>query len=208
MKTVLLTGGIGSGKSAVSEYLRSKGVPVYDSDSRTKMLYDTDPSLLQSIEGILGTKVTTEDGKLDRKALAAVIFSSPKALADLESVVHPAVLEDFRRWRGTMDRKFRDGVCPWYGYSASEPFVVMESAIAMEKPLFDGSYDAVVIVDAPLAMRAERAARRDSAPLEAILRRVQAQKFDISKADAVINNDLDLDTMASRTDIAFKLLYL
>ncbi len=229
MKTVLLTGGIGSGKSAVAEYLRSKGVPVYDSDSMTKRLYDSDKQLIADIEQALGAKLTGEratqtgeratqtskrvkltgeDGKLDRKALAAIIFSSEDALSRLESVVHPAVLRDFCRWRDTMDLEFREGVRPWYRYSGGSPFVVMESAIAADKPLFEGTYDAVVLVDAPLQMRVERAALRDSAPKEAILRRVEAQKTDLSRADAVINNDLDLDTLAQRTDIAFKLLYL
>lgn len=218
MKTVLLTGGIGSGKSAVAEYLRSKGVPVYDSDSRTKALYDSDPSLIDKLEEAFGVRLRLEvpegqagqdeNGKLDRKALAAIIFGSSEALARLESVVHPAVLEDFRRWRATMDKEIREGERSWYPDLGSEPFVVMESAIAMEKPLFDGTYDRVVLVDAPLQMRVERAAKRDSADPEAIIARVKAQVFDISKVDAVINNDLDLDTLAQRTDIAFKLLYL
>lgn len=208
MKTVLLTGGIGSGKSAVAEYLRSEGVPVYDSDSMTKRLYDTDSQLLADMEKAMGAKLTDEDGKLDRKALASLIFSSGEALSKLESVVHPAVLKDFCRWRDAMDKEFREGVRPWYRYSGAFPFVVMESAIAMDKPLFKGTYDAVVVVDAPLQMRVERAALRDSAPKEAVLRRVEAQKSDLSRADAVINNDLDLDTLRHRTDIAFKLLYL
>ena len=53
MKTVILTGGMGSGKSAVARYLESRGVPVYDSDARTKSLYDRDPSLIPAIKSRL-----------------------------------------------------------------------------------------------------------------------------------------------------------
>ena len=66
MKTVLVTGGIGSGKSAVCAYLASRGVPVYDSDSRTKALYDTDPALLPALEKAFGTSLRSPSGELDR----------------------------------------------------------------------------------------------------------------------------------------------
>ena len=90
--SVLLTGGIGSGKSAVASYLESKGIPVYDSDSRTKALYDSDPDLVPSLERALGVSLRKEDGSFDRKALSSVIFSDKKALSKVESIVHPAVL--------------------------------------------------------------------------------------------------------------------
>ena len=64
MKTVILTGGMGSGKSAVCAFLKARGVPVYDSDSRTKSLYDRDPSLVQRLEAALGTGLRTADGRL------------------------------------------------------------------------------------------------------------------------------------------------
>lgn len=204
--TVLLTGGIGSGKTAVSRYLISRGVPVYDCDSMTRRLYDTDRELVRSIEEALGLALSLPDGTMDRKALAREIFGNGDSLAKVERIVHPAVLEDFCRWRDAMDMKIREE--GWCGYAGCRPFVVMESAIAMEKHIFDGSYDRVVLVDAPLDIRVERASRRDSSPREQILGRMAAQRFDVAAADAVINNDLDLDTLAERTDIAFKLLYL
>lgn len=205
-RTVLLTGGIGSGKSAVSRYLESRGVRVYDSDSMTRSLYDRMPELVGRMEKALsgpGKRVilTAADGSFDRKALSQLIFSSPEALAKVEAIVHPAVLEDFRLWK-------QAGAGDWQGYAGQPPFVVMESAIALDKPLFEGCFDAVVMVDAPLQMRVERAAKRDSRPVEEVIARVKAQKTDLSKVDAVINNDLDLAAMQERTDIAFKLLYL
>lgn len=193
MKTLLVTGGIGSGKSAVCAFLRERGIPVYDSDAAVLRLYDEDPALLPSLERLFAVPLRTPDGRLDRKKLAALIFSDAARLQALESVVHPAVLRDFTAW---CDRH------------AAAPFVVMESAIALEKPLFNGVYDAVLLVAAPESVRLERACRRDGSDPEAVLSRMRTQHFDLSRADAVVNNDLDLSALRRRTDIALKLLSL
>jgi len=193
MKTILVTGGIGSGKSAVCAYLEEKGIPVYYSDDRTKALYDNDPALLSQLETVFGSGIRMADGKLDRKALAALIFGSPENLAKLEAIVHPAVLKDFEAWKQTM------GDCR---------AVVMESAIALERPVFENVFDHVIMVEAPWQTRLERAVSRDGADKEAILKRMAAQKLRSEKADVVVNNDLDLAVMKERVDLALKLLSL
>ena len=99
MKTIAVTGGIGSGKSEVCSILSSRGIPVYDSDSAAKRLYREDDSLLDSVEGAFGQSFRTTNGDPDLKKLASVVFSSPEKLKTLESLVHPAVKEDFRRWK-------------------------------------------------------------------------------------------------------------
>ena len=96
--TLAVTGGIGSGKSLVCSFLSEKGIPVYDSDSRTKALYDSDHILVMRMAEAVGTKITGDDGMLDRRLLASVIFSDSQALARIESIVHPAVLRDFLSW--------------------------------------------------------------------------------------------------------------
>ena len=145
MKTVILTGGMGSGKTAVASYLKGRGVPVYDSDARTKSLYDRDPSLVPALEQALDTPLQDACGRLDRKKLASLIFSDLSAKARLESLVYPAVLADFRRWK----RWHRPA--GWtYG---PVPFVVLESAVILSHPLFDGLGDRVVLVDAPESVR-------------------------------------------------------
>ena len=122
MKTLLVTGGIGSGKSAVCAYLQERGIPVYDSDGAVKRLYREDPDLLASLEARFGIPLRQSDGSLDRRRLAGLLFSDPAALAQLEAVVHPAVLRDFLAWRSRQNA----------------PMVALESAIAQQKPLFDG----------------------------------------------------------------------
>lgn len=192
MKTLLVTGGIGSGKSAVCSYLQERGIPVYDSDSAVKRLYCEDPVLLPSLEALFGTGLRLADGSLDRRKLSSILFSDPEALSRLESVVHPAVLRDFMAWRSRQEA----------------PFVVMESAIALQKPLFDDVYDAVLLVTAPEPQRIERACRRDGTDPESVRSRMALQHFDPLQADAVVNNDLDQAALRHRTDIALKVLSL
>ena len=188
MRTLLVTGGIGGGKSEVCRYLSSKGFPVYDSDSRTKALYDADERLRRSIDSALGPGLLLPDGSLDRKALAAAVFSDPVKLSTLESIVHPAVLEDFKSWREAQ----------------TADAVVLESAIVLDLPLFDGVYDTVFVVDAPVEIRVERACRRDGASPRQIRERIERQKVDLSRADAVILNDSTFPELCSRVDEALR----
>ena len=200
MKTVILTGGMGSGKSAVCALLKARGVPVYDSDSRTKTLYDRDPALVGRLEAVLGAGLRTADGRLDRGKLAALIFSDPARKAAVEAVVHPSVLADFRRWKRWQRPK------GWtYG---PVPFVVLESAIILSCPVFDGVGDRTVLVDAPEEVRLTRAVARDGSDPEAALHRIRSQRFDRSRVDAVLRNDGPLEALSTETDRVFLNLFL
>lgn len=189
MKTVIVTGGIGSGKSAVCAMLRERGIPVYDSDSRTKSLYDKYPSLVESLESALGQALKLPDSTLDRKKLAAVIFSDSSAREKVEAVVYPFVLKDFKRWRSR------------YGKA---PFVVLESAVILSKPVFDGIADAVVLVDAPLELRLQRISLRDGSSMDAALERVKAQEeVPRNKVTEVIVNDSSPERLKAETERVF-----
>ena len=193
MSTFLVTGGIGSGKSEVCRCILSKGYPVYDSDARAKCLYDEVPGLAERVDAALGGGLLDASGKLDRKALARVVFSSSDALRKLEAIIHPEVLKDFLRWRD--------------GYEDVPVF--MESAIAASSPLFKDLFDAVVYVDAPEQVRLERACSRDSARPEAVLERIRKQDFGSLAPDFVILNDGTLEELRARTDATLeKIVYL
>ena len=200
MKTVILTGGMGSGKSAVAALLKARGVPVYDSDSRTKSLYDRDYALVGRLEAVLGTGLRAADGRLDRPKLASLIFPDPARKAAVEAVVHPAVLEDFRRWK----RWHR----PQGWTYGPVPFVVLESAIILSCPVFDGVGDRVVLVDAPEAVRVARSVARDGSDPEAALRRIRQQHFDLARVDAVLRNDASLEALSAETDRVFLNLFV
>ena len=174
MLTVIVTGGIGSGKSAVCALLRKRGIPVYDSDSRVKELYACRRSLVPRLEKALGCPLRKADGTLDKARLAALIFSDKAAREILESIVYPVLLKDFLSWRSRQKALF----------------VVLESAVILSKPVFDGLADAVVLVDAPAPVRISRVMRRDALPEGEVRRRMAAQPA-VSPAEvqAVIQND-------------------
>lgn len=130
MKTVLITGPIGGGKSVARKYLESKGWPVYDCDSRCKALYETVPGFKGRIEETLGIPF----GNL------RIIFDKPELKARLEALVYPLMAEDIRRWKAAQ--------------TASIAFV--ESATALGRPEFDGLFDTVLLITAPAALRAAR----------------------------------------------------
>ena len=189
MKTVLVTGGIGSGKSAVCAYLASRGVPVYDSDSRTKALYTSDPALLPALESALGISLRDASGKFDRHALAAVIFADTDARTTLEKIVYPAVLRDFLSWREACSH------APWCGYG-TVPFVVMESAVAAHKAPFDAVFDKIVAVAAPLE-------ERDGATPDQVRERIHSQEDATALADAVFDNGGPIASIPSLADQLF-----
>ncbi len=195
--TVLITGGIGSGKSEVSGYLESQGVPVYDSDSRTKRLYDGE--LGKRLEKAFGQSLRDSSGKIDFKLIASLIFNDKHSLEKLETLVHPAVIEDFERWsEDVLDSS------DWKGYAGTKPFVCMESAIALEKPLFAGRFNAVVAVTASEETRIRRACHRDGCDPEKIKERIKCQHSDCSKADYIINNDGSQEELTAEVDKVFR----
>ena len=176
-KTVIgITGGIGSGKSAILEAFDALGIPAYDCDSRTKELYREDAALVKEIAGLLGEDVLGTDGFLDTRKMAARLFDDRSLLEKLEAVVHPAVAADFVKW----------------AEAQPSDIVILESAILLEKPFFDKFADFVITVSAPEEDRIKRAMKRDGATRDQILRRMANQWTDAqreAKSDMTVLTD-------------------
>ncbi|HCZ22985.1 MAG TPA: hypothetical protein DHU72_06220 [Rikenellaceae bacterium] len=167
MRTLLVTGPIGSGKSEACRYFSQAGVPVYDCDSRTKMLYSLVPGLKCSIEERLGIKWEN----------IGVIFSDDAKREMLEAIVYPYVVADIKAWKKE---------------NAVAPLVVIESAVALEKRMFDCLYDMVLIVTADRRTRLERNPK--------VAQRDVLQHFDLSRADFVVENDSDRESLYAKLD--------
>ena len=192
MKVLVVTGGIGSGKSYVCRILEEKyGIPVYEADIRAKRLYNEYPGMLDSIEETLGVILRTDDGVFAPHLLADVIFNDAEALKKVEDILFPVLMNDFNAWaekQGTQT-------------------VAMESATLLEKSQFDGFGDITVLVDAPVDVRLARAMSRDGASKEKIMARMQAQSLmnalsngaTTAKVDHVLLND------SSEADLEVKL---
>ena len=188
MLTVIVTGGIGSGKSAVCALLRKRGIPVYDSDSRVKELYACRRSLVPRLEKALGCPLRKADGTLDKARLAALIFSDKAAREILESIVYPVLLKDFLSWRSRQKALF----------------VVLESAVILSKPVFDGLADAVVLVDAPEELRIQRVMQRDNLSREEVIRRISAQSIPEGRTEFLrLENSGSPDELANQVNQLF-----
>lgn len=96
-KIVAIAGGIGSGKSVVSDLLRVMGFPVYDCDSRAKALMDSDGKIKGMLFSAFGEQVVL-GSDIDRHRLASLVFGNKKNLDRLNSIVHPLVIGDFKQW--------------------------------------------------------------------------------------------------------------
>lgn len=169
MRALAVTGGIGSGKSFVVQMFAAMGVPVYDADSRTKGLYASDPELLSRLQDILGDELL-QDGVLDRRYMASRIFSDRRLLLDVEAEVFPRVIDDFRKWKDNRER-MRAVECQ----SSVPGFVILESAVYLEKPLLAGTADRVLTVVCPQDVRVERVMLRSSMSREEVLERMANQ---------------------------------
>ena len=157
-KVVVIAGGIGSGKSVVSQALRTMGYPVYDCDSAAKKLMDGSDELKRRLVEAFGPDVV-KDGAINRKQLGAIIFTSDEARLKVNSIVHPAVEQDFLQW----------------AEAQKTGLVGLETAIPRESGLHKIAAE-VWQVEAPLEVRIERVKRRDSLTESQILGRIQSQQ--------------------------------
>lgn len=182
-KVLGITGGIGSGKSYVCGVFRSLGCKVYDSDSRTKELYDENPQILAGLKNILG-KGILKNGRLDKKAMASIIFRDRSLLEKVKEFVYPFVMKDFLRWK-----RWKRGT------------VVFESAVILENEYVRNFMDKTLVVIAPLGERIRRVIARDGSTENEVRARLASQCPDserISKADFVLESveGADLESQA------------
>ena len=205
IRTIVITGGIGSGKSEVCRQLALRGYGnQYDADHRVKALYSLVPGLVPSIEESVGIRLTDQDGCFVPELLK------------VESIVFPYLMEDFKAFCSGLEANSKDS-----------QIVLFESATILEKSYFDNVFDSVILVSAPFQVRLERACRRDAAHKERILSRMENQKIINSLNDdessrwgvpeniiqkvrrrisAVIDSDCSIEELGNRAENAVKIV--
>ena len=184
MKIIGLTGGIGSGKSAVLSVFSSFGVPCYESDSRAKKLMHEDLELIYQIKALFGDEIYEND-KLNRSKLADLVFADKSKLERLNALVHPRVKKDFQSFVNQQDAVY----------------VIKEAAILFETGAAKDC-DATILVTAPEKLRTERVMKREKTNAAHIKSRMNNQWSDEKKiqlADYVINN-IDWDKTLKKID--------
>lgn len=140
-----ITGGIGSGKSTVSQFFQILGIPVYNSDDNGKRLMVEDDQLIAGVKAEFGVQSYFEDGGLNRSYLASEVFSNEERLKVLNSLVHPAVGRDFKNWVANQQ---------------GSPYLLKEAALLFETGIYQ-ELDKTISVMAPTSIRTERVLLRD-----------------------------------------------
>ena len=174
-----ITGGIGSGKSVVSNLLSLEGIPIYRADDESKHLTDTSPVIRKKLISLIDDSLFIND-KLDRQRLAALIFNDETLLKKVNEIIHPEVKNDFLHW-----------VARQASSCNKRKYCALESAILFESN-FEKEVDVVLMVYAPVELRLKRVRLRDGTSEEEILKRMRSQLPDDlkrAKADFVIIND-------------------
>jgi len=174
-----LTGGIGSGKSTVAHVFEYMGVPVYYSDAEAKKLMQHSPSVRTAIMQTFGTNSYLSNGSIDKQYLAKVIFHNSQKRKQINSIVHPAVTEDFLSWSSAQKSKI----------------VLFESALLFQTAT-KSVLDYIFAVSAKESSRIMRVIKRDGLDEKEVAQRIDSQmpqkKMDALADHVIFNEDDDL----------------
>ncbi|MEB5928920.1 dephospho-CoA kinase [Acinetobacter schindleri] len=180
MKFILgLTGGIGSGKSAASQWFEQHGIVVVDADVVAREIVEVGQPALLQIQQAFGDWVLQKDGTLNRRALREHIFQSNDARRILESITHPAI-------RQSIIQQLQD---------AQSPYVILVSPLLFETNQHELT-DHTLLIDASIELQIQRAAQRDGQNIKQIHRIIAAQMPREQKqqlADDIVLNDGHLE---------------
>lgn len=184
--TVGITGGIGSGKSALTRRLETHGVTVVDADVVARIVVEPGRPALAAIEERFGADILQPDGCLDRAALRKIVFANPAEREWLESVTHPAIREEITRQLT----------------QASSTYAVLSSPLLLESGQSTFAHY-VVVVDVPEATQLARTMARDNND-EGLVQRIMAAQLDrqtrCERADEVVDNSGTLKELQATTD--------
>jgi dephospho-CoA kinase len=188
-----LTGGIATGKSTVSSYLRSCGIPVVDADEVAHQVVEPGTKGLQEIESQFGPDYIDQSGHFNRKKMADLVFKDRTALLKLEKIIHPLVQSRVIELR----RQFE---------SQGHKVIVYDVPLLFEKNLQD-QFDRIILVTSLEAHQLERMKTRNAWPLEESKRRILNQIPLIekeSRSDFIIVNNSDLKSLYLQVDDVIK----
>ena len=181
-----LTGGIASGKSTAAKFFGALGVPILDSDQIARDVVEPGQPPLERLVERFGAAILTPDGHLDRPKLRDIVFSDPKARADLEALTHPAI-------GAALEAR---------SAAAGGPYQVLVIPLLIEKNLAS-QVDRVLVVDCAEELQLRRLRDRDGstpAQAQAILDAQVSRAARLKAADDVITNDADMSAVRAQVE--------
>ena len=192
MLRVGITGGIGSGKTALTDWLAGKGIVIVDADLASRTIVAPGQPALREIIDTFGSEYLQHDGQLDRAALRTLVFSDEEKRRQLERITHPRIREELAR---QMD-------------SADSTYVVLSSPLLLESGQ-STMVDLSVVVDVPEDTQIQRTMARDHNSRE-LVEGIMTAQLDrdtrISRADIVIDNSGSLEALHERGEILHQTL--
>jgi dephospho-CoA kinase len=181
-----LTGGIASGKSTAAKFFGALGIPIIDTDQLARDIVEPGQPPLERLVERFGPSILTEDGHLDRPALRNIVFSDPKARADLEALTHPAI----------------GAAAEARSAAAGGVYQILVIPLLVEKSL-GAQLDRILVVDCEEELQIRRLQARDGSTLEqaqAILNAQASRASRLKAAHDVIKNDGDMSAVRDQVE--------
>ena len=192
MLRVGITGGIGSGKSALTDWLSQKGIVIVDADLASRVIVAPGQPALAEIADNFGREYIRSNGQLNRGALRELVFTDYNKRQKLEAITHPRIQEEIWRQMSTAD----------------SAYVVLSSPLLLESGQ-SSMVDLSVVVDVPESTQLERTMTRDNNARK-LVKGIMAAQLDrntrISRADIVIDNSGSLDEFYQRGEVLHQTL--
>lgn len=186
MLVIGLTGGIGSGKTAASDYLASKGICVVDADLAARIVVEPGQPALAAIRQRFGDTVIQADGALDRRALREIVFADNNARKDLEAITHPAIGAEIVRQLS----------------ASTSAYTLLVSPLLLESSQHKLAHR-ILLIDVPEEVQLRRTASRDKvaeAQVKAIIAAQMPREEKRRRADDIVMNDADLASLHQQLD--------
>ena len=192
MLRVGITGGIGSGKTALTDWLATQGIVIVDADLAARVVVEPGQPALAKITEAFGAEFLLPDGQLDRAALRQRVFSDENQRKALEAITHPRIRDELVRQMSVAD----------------SPYVVLSSPLLLENSQSD-MVDVSVVVDVPETLQIERTMARDQNNRQ-LVEQIMAAQLDretrIARSDIVIDNSTSLDALYERAAVLHETL--
>lgn len=193
MYRIGLTGGVGSGKSTVSNYMHTLGIPVIDGDKLAREAVTPGSQAMARMEQVFGKEIFNEDGTLDRLKTAEIIFTNEEKRQQLNDIIHPYI------WYRTQEELYR-------AQDEGHSVVVLDMPLLLEIS-WQLRVEAVWIVEVPLEVQINRVIHRDHFTREQVLERIGKQMPTLNKlnyADVVIDNSHSVEETEGQVREALK----
>lgn len=182
-----LTGGIGSGKSAVASRFASHGIAIVDTDLIAHSLTGPEGAAIPQIRQAFGEDMIAADGRLDRARMRTLVFASPEARQQLEHILHPMIRTESERQ------------CA----AAISPYVILAVPLLIESGAYRERCSRICVVDCPPSLQVERVRVRNGLSVEeveAIIAAQSSREARLAAADDVIDNSSSLDALWQQVD--------